>query len=54
MYSATKQIKLSSKKSYTLTVGDNVKLTAKVVNPKSGAMPISWSSSNKDVANVDS
>ena len=25
VYSATKQIKLSSKKSYTLTVGDNVK-----------------------------
>lgn len=52
VYKATKKLKLNSKKSYTLAVGDTQKLSAKVTNPKKGAAPVTWSSGNKGIAKV--
>lgn len=54
VYKATKTIKLSSKKSYTLDEGKTLTLKAKVTSPKSGAAPITWSSQNKKIAKVTS
>ena len=53
VYKATKTIKLNSKKSYTLKVGQKQKLSAKVTSPKKGAQPIEWSSRNKKIASVN-
>ena len=54
VYKATKKIKLSSKKSYTLDVGKKLTLKAKVINPKKGAQPIRWKSGNRKAVRVTS
>ncbi|MBQ5675882.1 MAG: Ig-like domain-containing protein [Lachnospiraceae bacterium] len=54
VYKATKTLKLNSETSYELTVGQTQQLSAKVTNPKKGAAPIEWSSSDKKVAKVTS
>ena len=52
VYKATKKLKLTTKKSYTLAVGETQKLSAKVTKPKKGAAPVEWSSANKNIAKV--
>ena len=54
VYKATKTLKLNSEKSYELTIGQKQALSAKVTNPKKGAAPIEWSSSDEKVAKVSS
>ena len=54
VYKATKTLKLNSEKSYELTVGQTQTLSAKVTNPKKGAAPVEWSSSDEKVAKVSS
>lgn len=53
VYKSTKTVKLNSQRSYTLSQGGQVKLSAKVTNPKKGAQPIQWSSQNNKIAKVD-
>lgn len=52
VYKVTKTLTLTSKKSYTLNVGETRKLTAKVTSPKTGAAPITWSTKNNKIAKV--
>lgn len=52
VYKATKILRLTSKKFYTLNVGETLKLTAKVKIPKTGAAPITWSTKDNKIAKV--
>lgn len=54
VYKATKKIQLTSKKSYTMKVGDEKTLKAKVTSPSKGAQPIQWNSENSKIAKVNS
>ena len=54
VYKATKKLQLNSEKSYELIVGQTQTLSAKVTNPKKGAAPVEWSSSDEKVAKVSS
>lgn len=53
IYKATKKLNLTSSKTYSLIVGKQQKLSAKVTNPKKGAAPITWSTKNNKVAKVN-
>ena len=52
VYKATKKLKLITKTSYSLAVGEQQRLSAVVAKPKKGASPVVWNSSNERVATV--
>ena len=54
IYNTTKTLKLDTKKSYTLKVGDTQTLKATITSPKKGAQPVQWISENSKIAKVDS
>lgn len=53
IYKATKKIRLSGSRRYTLEEGKTVRLKAKVTRPAKGAQPIRWISQNSRVAKVN-
>lgn len=52
VYNRTKKIRLQCQSSYTLAIGQSVKLKAKVTSPTKQTQPITWKSNQKAVASV--
>lgn len=52
VYKQTKKIQLNSAESYTLSIGDSIRLSAEVTSPAKNAAPVRWKSDHTDVASI--